>query len=99
MKSLEEIMREKRQLKQRQEEKVPKEATAVPSPGEKATKGQTPASESPEASAVSGAAFPPAKRALVRSPDDGVESPGKDAAGSPGKQAAQLLERKVKSMC
>ncbi|XP_065710728.1 zinc finger CCCH domain-containing protein 11A isoform X1 [Patagioenas fasciata] len=97
VKSLEEIMREKRQLKQHQEEKVPKEATTVPSPVEKATKGQTPASGSPEASAVSGAAFPPAKRALVRSPDDGVESPGKDAAGSPGKQAAQLLERKVKT--
>ncbi|XP_065505383.1 zinc finger CCCH domain-containing protein 11A isoform X2 [Caloenas nicobarica] len=97
VKSLEEIMREKRQLKQRQEEKFPKEATAVPSPVEKAIKGKTPASGSPEPTMVSGAAYLPAKRMLVKSPDDGVESPGKDTAGSPGKQAAQLLERKAKT--
>ncbi|NXW86671.1 ZC11A protein, partial [Alopecoenas beccarii] len=41
VKSLEEIMREKRQLKQRQEEKVPKEATTVPSPVEKAIKAKS----------------------------------------------------------
>ncbi|KFU85683.1 Zinc finger CCCH domain-containing protein 11A [Chaetura pelagica] len=40
VKSLEEIMKEKRQLKQRQEEKTQKEAAAVPSPGEKATKSK-----------------------------------------------------------
>ncbi|NXG79082.1 ZC11A protein, partial [Baryphthengus martii] len=44
VKSLEEIMREKRQLKQRQEEKPPKEAAAVPSPPEKAAKDRSPAS-------------------------------------------------------
>ncbi|NXG50670.1 ZC11A protein, partial [Psilopogon haemacephalus] len=45
VKSLEEIMRGKRQLKQRQEEKLQKEAAAVPSsPAEKATKEKTPAS-------------------------------------------------------
>ncbi|NWX21773.1 ZC11A protein, partial [Aegotheles bennettii] len=44
VKSLEEIMREKRQLKQHQEEKLQKEAAGVPSPAEKATKGKTPAS-------------------------------------------------------
>ncbi|NXI94408.1 ZC11A protein, partial [Psophia crepitans] len=44
VKSLEEIMREKRQLKQRQEEKLPKEAAAVASPVEKSIKDKTPAS-------------------------------------------------------
>ncbi|NXU29304.1 ZC11A protein, partial [Thalassarche chlororhynchos] len=44
VKSLEEIMREKQQLKQRQEEKLQKEAAAVPSPVEKAIKDKTPAS-------------------------------------------------------
>ncbi|NXL56146.1 ZC11A protein, partial [Chordeiles acutipennis] len=44
VKSLEEIMREKRQLKRRQEEKLQKEAAAVPSPVEKAIKDKTPAS-------------------------------------------------------
>ncbi|XP_029855540.1 zinc finger CCCH domain-containing protein 11A-like isoform X2 [Aquila chrysaetos chrysaetos] len=40
VKSLEEIMWEKRQLKQRQEEKLQKEAAAVPSPIEQATKAK-----------------------------------------------------------
>ncbi|NWH44566.1 ZC11A protein, partial [Fregata magnificens] len=44
VKSLEEIMREKRQLKQHQEEKLQKEAAAVPSPVENAVKDKTPAS-------------------------------------------------------
>ncbi|NXY89841.1 ZC11A protein, partial [Alcedo cyanopectus] len=48
VKSLEEIMREKRQLKQRQEEKLQREAAAVPSPAEKADKEKSPASGSPE---------------------------------------------------
>ncbi|NWS75938.1 ZC11A protein, partial [Crotophaga sulcirostris] len=43
VKSLEEIMREKRQLKQRQEEMLQKEAAAVPSPVEKTNKDKTPA--------------------------------------------------------
>ncbi|NXA24372.1 ZC11A protein, partial [Ibidorhyncha struthersii] len=44
VKNLEEIMREKRQLKRHQEEKLQKEAAAVPSPFEKAIKDKTPAS-------------------------------------------------------
>ncbi|NWU56940.1 ZC11A protein, partial [Dromas ardeola] len=44
VKNPEEIMREKRQLKRRQEEKLQKEAAAVPSPVEKAIKDKTPAS-------------------------------------------------------
>ncbi|KAF1514157.1 Zinc finger CCCH domain-containing protein 11A, partial [Eudyptes sclateri] len=44
VKSLEEIMREKRQLRQRQEEKLQKEAATVPPPVEKAVKDKTPAS-------------------------------------------------------
>ncbi|NXV42565.1 ZC11A protein, partial [Uria aalge] len=44
VKNLEEIMREKRQLKRRQEEKFQKEAAAVPSLVEKAIKDKTPAS-------------------------------------------------------
>ncbi|NXT43156.1 ZC11A protein, partial [Pelecanoides urinatrix] len=44
VKSLEEIMREKRQLKRRQEDKPQKEAAAVPSLVEKAIKDKTPAS-------------------------------------------------------
>ncbi|XP_061869830.1 zinc finger CCCH domain-containing protein 11A isoform X2 [Colius striatus] len=97
VKSREEIMREKWQLKQQQEEKLQKEAVTVPSPGEKANKDKTPTSGSPEATVVSGSAYQLAKRTLVNSPEDGAESPGKDAAVSPGKQAAQLLERKAKT--
>lgn len=89
-------MREKRQLRQRQEEKLQKEATTVPLPVEKAVKDKTPASGSPESTVVSGSAYQLAKRMLVKPPEDGVESPGKDAAVSPGKQPAQLLERKAK---
>lgn len=99
MKSLEEIMREKRQLKQGHEEKLQKEAAAVPSPIEKAIKDKTPASGSPVSTVASGPAYQLAKRTLVKSPEDGVESPGKDAAVSPGKQAAQLLGWKAESKC
>ncbi|NWS61783.1 ZC11A protein, partial [Chunga burmeisteri] len=44
VKSLEEIMREKQQLKQHQEDKLQKEAATVPSPVEKTIKDKTPAS-------------------------------------------------------
>ncbi|NWR66984.1 ZC11A protein, partial [Bucorvus abyssinicus] len=54
VKSLEEIMREKRQVKQRQEEKLQREAAAVPSPAAKATKERTPASGNPESTVASG---------------------------------------------
>lgn len=99
MKSLEEIMWEKRQLKQRQEEKLQKEAAAVLSPTEQAIKDRTPASGSPESSVVSGSAYQLPKRIWVKSPGDGVESPGKGAAVSQGKGAAQLLEWKAESKC
>ncbi|XP_074912046.1 zinc finger CCCH domain-containing protein 11A-like [Buteo buteo] len=92
VKSLEEIMWEKRQLKQRQEEKLQKEAAAVPSPIEQAIKGKTAASGSPESSVVSGSAYQLPKRILVKSPGDGVESPGKGAALSAEERTARLLE-------
>ncbi|KAM9594815.1 zinc finger CCCH domain-containing protein 11A-like [Morphnus guianensis] len=97
VKSLEEIMWEKRQLKQRQEEKLQKEAAAVPSPFEQAIKDKSRASGSPESSVVSGSAYQLPKRILVKSLGDGVESPGKGAAVSPGKRAAQLLEWKAET--
>ncbi|XP_052671922.1 zinc finger CCCH domain-containing protein 11A-like [Harpia harpyja] len=97
VKSLEEIMWEKRQLKQRQEEKLQKEAAAVPSPVEQAIKDKSRASGSPESSVVSGSAYQLPKRILVKSPGDGVESPGKGAAVSPGKRAAQLQEWKAET--
>ncbi|NXW55071.1 ZC11A protein, partial [Eurystomus gularis] len=63
VKSLEEIMKEKRRLKQHQGEKLQKEAAVVPSPAEKATKDKAPASGSPESTVVSGS---PTKQALKR---------------------------------
>uniref|UniRef100_A0A663EYH2 C3H1-type domain-containing protein n=1 Tax=Aquila chrysaetos chrysaetos TaxID=223781 RepID=A0A663EYH2_AQUCH len=62
VKSLEEIMWEKRQLKQRQEEKLQKEAAAVPSPIEQATKGKTPVCLKP----LDGKATFPTKQPLKR---------------------------------
>ncbi|XP_064029494.1 zinc finger CCCH domain-containing protein 11A isoform X2 [Pogoniulus pusillus] len=99
VKSLEEIMRGKRQLKQHQEEKLQKEAAAVPSsPAEKATKEKAPAAGSPESNLVSGAAHQLGKRITGKAlEEEGAESPGKDAAVSPGKQAAQLPEHRAKT--
>lgn len=99
MKSLEEIMREKQQVKQHEEEKLQREAAAVPSPAAKATKEKTPVSGNPEPTVVSGSAHQLAKRVAVKSVEGRVETPGKDAAVTPGKQAAHLLERKAKSEC
>lgn len=92
-------MRGKRQLKQHQEEKLQKEAAAVPSsPVEKATKEKAPAAGSPESNLGSGATHQLGKRITGKAPEEeGTESPGKDAAVSPGKQAAQLSERRAKS--
>ncbi|XP_068275169.1 zinc finger CCCH domain-containing protein 11A isoform X2 [Nyctibius grandis] len=95
VKSLEEKMREKQQLKQ-QEGMLQKEAAAVPSPAEKTIKDKTPASGSPESTVVSGSAYQLGRRIMVK-PPVGVESPGKDAAVSPGKRAAHLLEQKAKT--
>ncbi|KAM9520366.1 zinc finger CCCH domain-containing protein 11A isoform 3-T8 [Guaruba guarouba] len=94
VKNLEEIMREKRQLKHHQEEKLQKEAASVPPSVEKPIKDKTPPSGSPEAS---GSAYHLVKKTLVKPLEDGVESPGKEAAVSPGKQAAPLQERKAKT--
>ncbi|XP_057256770.1 zinc finger CCCH domain-containing protein 11A isoform X5 [Pezoporus wallicus] len=94
VKNLEEIMREKRQLKHHQEEKLQKEPASVPPSAEKPIKGKTPPSGSPEAS---GSAHHFVKKTLVKPLEDGVESPGKEAAVSPGKQAAPLQERKAKT--
>ncbi|NXV89297.1 ZC11A protein, partial [Calonectris borealis] len=70
VKSLEEIMREKRQLKRRQEEKLQKEAAAMPSPFEKAIKDKTPASGNPESTVClkpsDGKATSPTKQTLKR---------------------------------
>uniref|UniRef100_A0A8B9FM88 C3H1-type domain-containing protein n=1 Tax=Amazona collaria TaxID=241587 RepID=A0A8B9FM88_9PSIT len=94
VKNLEEITREKRQLKHHQEEKLQKEAASVPPSVEKPIKDKTPPSGSPEAS---GSAYHLVKKTLVKPLEDGVDSPGKEAAVSPGKQAAPLQERKAKT--
>ncbi|KFR09608.1 Zinc finger CCCH domain-containing protein 11A [Opisthocomus hoazin] len=69
VKSLEEIMREKQQLKRRQEEKLQKEAATVPSPVEKAMKDKTPASGTKSKACVKpsdGKATSPTKQTLKR---------------------------------
>lgn len=100
MKTLEEITREKQQqVKQHQEEKLQREAAAVPSPTAKATKEKTPASGNLEPTVVSVSAHQLAKRVTVKSTEGGVETPGKDAVVTPGKQAAHPLERKAKGEC
>ncbi|NXJ70495.1 ZC11A protein, partial [Rostratula benghalensis] len=70
VKNLEEIMREKRQLKRRQDEKLQKEAAAAPPPGEKAIKDKTPASGSPESTVClkpsDGKGTSPTKQTLKR---------------------------------
>ncbi|XP_008936969.1 PREDICTED: zinc finger CCCH domain-containing protein 11A-like [Merops nubicus] len=62
VKSLEEIMREKQQLKQRQEEKLQKEAAAVPAPAKKPTKDKTPVCLKP----LDGKPASPIKQTLKR---------------------------------
>ncbi|NXD66399.1 ZC11A protein, partial [Eolophus roseicapillus] len=65
VKNLEEIMREKRQLKQHQEEKLQKEASPLPSSVEKPIKDKASPSGSPEASAC------------LKAPDGKTTSPTK----------------------
>ncbi|NWR34283.1 ZC11A protein, partial [Tachuris rubrigastra] len=65
VKSLEEIMWEKRQLKQRQE-KLQKEAAAVPTPVEKPAKDKTPPSGSPESTPLDGKATSSPRQTLKR---------------------------------
>ncbi|NXF48064.1 ZC11A protein, partial [Oceanites oceanicus] len=69
VKSLEEIMKEKRQLKRRQEEKLQKEVAAVPSPVEKAIKDKTPPSGTTSKvclKTLDGKATSPTKQTLKR---------------------------------
>ncbi|KAM4885435.1 zinc finger CCCH domain-containing protein 11A isoform 2-T2 [Sylvia borin] len=87
VKSLEEIMWEKRQLKQRQEEKVQKGAGTIPAENQEKTLG----SGSPEA-AVGSATQQLGRRKLGKSLEDPMGSPEKD----PGKKGAQLPERKTR---
>ncbi|XP_048183888.1 zinc finger CCCH domain-containing protein 11A isoform X2 [Corvus hawaiiensis] len=95
VKSLEEIMWEKRQLKQRQEEKLQKGAGPIPAEKPEKNKEKTPGSGSPE-SAV-GSAHQLGRRKVVKFQEDGVGNPEKDPAASPGKKGAQVLERKAKT--
>ncbi|NWZ95150.1 ZC11A protein, partial [Nesospiza acunhae] len=91
VKSLEEIMWEKRQQKQRQEEKLQQGAGAVPAEnqGKKQDKNQekTPGSGSPEA-AVGSAQL--GRRRGGKAPEDGGGTPEKE----PGKKGTQLPERR-----
>nr|XP_054504855.1 zinc finger CCCH domain-containing protein 11A isoform X2 [Agelaius phoeniceus] len=95
VKSLEEIMWEKRQQKQRQEEKLQQGAGAVPAENQekKQEKNQeknqekTPGSGSPEA-AVGSAQL--GRRRGGKAPEDGGGTPEKE----PGKKGAQLPERR-----
>ncbi|NXU56323.1 ZC11A protein, partial [Turnix velox] len=97
VKNLEEIMKEKRQLKRHQEEKLQKETSATPLPVEKAAKDRTPPSGSPESRIQgSGASHHLPKRILVKSPEAGGDNSGKAAVvSSLGKQAPQQQERKA----
>ncbi|NXW06620.1 ZC11A protein, partial [Fregetta grallaria] len=68
VKSLDEIMKEKRQLKRRQEEKLQKEVAAVPSPVEKAIKDKTPSGTTSKVclKTLDGKATSPTKQTLKR---------------------------------
>ncbi|TRZ12549.1 hypothetical protein HGM15179_014528 [Zosterops borbonicus] len=92
VKSLEEIMWEKRQLKQRQEEKLQKGSGAAPAEKQDKNKDKNPGSGSPEAAGGS-SAQQLGRRKLGKSQEDPVGSPEKD----PGKKGAQLPERKTRA--
>ncbi|XP_023797993.1 zinc finger CCCH domain-containing protein 11A isoform X1 [Cyanistes caeruleus] len=91
VKSLEEIMWEKRQLKQRQEEKLQKGAGAIPAEKQEKNKEKTPGSGSPEPAV--GSAHQLGRRKVGKSQEDAAGSPEKD----PGKKGAQLPERKTRT--
>ncbi|KAM4759892.1 zinc finger CCCH domain-containing protein 11A isoform 4-T5 [Cyanocitta cristata] len=95
VKSLEEIMWEKRQLKQRQEEKLQK----GPIPAEKPEKNKEkiPGSGSGSPESAVGSAHQLGRRKVVKFQEDGVGNPEKDPAASPGKKGAQVPERKAKT--
>ncbi|XP_063033801.1 zinc finger CCCH domain-containing protein 11A [Melospiza melodia melodia] len=91
VKSLEEIMWEKRQQKQRQEEKLQQGAGANPAEiqekNQEKNQEKTPGSGSPEA-AVGSAQL--GRRRGGKTPEDGAGTPEKE----PGKKGAQLPERR-----
>ncbi|XP_030921150.1 zinc finger CCCH domain-containing protein 11A isoform X1 [Geospiza fortis] len=91
VKSLEEIMWEKRQQKQRQEEKLQQGAGAIPAENQEKNQDKnqekTPGSGSPEA-AVGSAQL--GRRRGGKAPEDG----GGTAEKEPGKKGAQLPERR-----
>ncbi|XP_066060059.1 zinc finger CCCH domain-containing protein 11A isoform X2 [Chamaea fasciata] len=91
VKSLEEIMWEKRQLKQRQEEKLQKGSGTIPAENQEKTKEKTPGSGSPEAAV--GSAQQLGRRKGGKFQEDPMGSPEKD----PGKKGAQLTERKTRA--
>uniref|UniRef100_A0A8C3RRQ5 C3H1-type domain-containing protein n=1 Tax=Chelydra serpentina TaxID=8475 RepID=A0A8C3RRQ5_CHESE len=97
MKSFEEILREKRQLKPRQKEKVQKEISAVSSPGEETIDEKSPVTGSPESTVTPGANRRLTKRLTVKSEEAVMESPGTEGSVLPVKHAAQSLERKAKA--
>ncbi|KAM7171535.1 zinc finger CCCH domain-containing protein 11A isoform 2-T4 [Macrochelys suwanniensis] len=97
MKSFEEILREKRQLKPRQKEKVQKEISAVSSPGEETIEEKSPVTGSPESTVTPGANRRLTKRLTVKSEEAVMESPGTEGLVLPVKHAAQSLERKAKA--
>ncbi|XP_044869817.1 zinc finger CCCH domain-containing protein 11A isoform X2 [Mauremys mutica] len=97
MKSSEEILREKRQLKPRQKEKLQKEISAMSSPGEETIEEKSPVARSPESTVTPGATCRLTKRLTVKSEEAVMESPGREGSVLPVKHAAQSLERKAKA--
>ncbi|XP_039558514.1 zinc finger CCCH domain-containing protein 11A [Passer montanus] len=91
VKSLEEIMWEKRQQKQRQEEKLQQGAGAIPAENQEKTQDKNqekgPGSGSPEAAVGPAQA---GRRRGGKAPEDGAGTPEKE----PGKKGAQLPERR-----
>uniref|UniRef100_A0A452H0X3 C3H1-type domain-containing protein n=1 Tax=Gopherus agassizii TaxID=38772 RepID=A0A452H0X3_9SAUR len=97
MKSSEEILRENRQLKPRQKEKLQKEISAMSSPGEETIEEKSPVAGSPESTVTPGATRRLTKRLTVKSEEAVMESPGTEGSVLPVKHAAQSLERKAKA--
>ncbi|NWX91915.1 ZC11A protein, partial [Nothoprocta ornata] len=94
VKSLEEILREKRQLKQQQEEKLPKEAAAMSSTVEKAAKSPSKANGKPSDAKATSPVKQALKRKVVESHPSAVaavkplSSTGGDTMEPPAKKAA-----------
>ncbi|XP_074833974.1 zinc finger CCCH domain-containing protein 11A isoform X4 [Carettochelys insculpta] len=91
MKRPEEILREKRQLKPRQKEKLQKEIPALSSPGEQMTEEKSLVAGGPESTVMPGATRRFAKRLTVKSEEAVTDSP------KPEGSVLQSLERKAKA--